>query len=180
MNKFIKGMLCIVGMCTLFLVECSNDASKGEVQTNRQEEVVTSKEEIENIADESNDDTNKYSKKQTYLQKLNQLEVDLNTLLKEKYDSGVTQQMVEASSEEFKKWDDVLNEVYSELKIQLTKEEMNKLTEEQLNWIKSRDEKSEAADDGVEDGTIAPLNRVMSLVTSTKERCYELVNQYME
>lgn len=74
----------------------------------------------------------------------------------------------------------MLNEIYSVLKEQLKEEEMDKLTEEELNWIKSIDEKSEAADDGVEDGTIAPLNRVMSLVTSTKSRCYELVNQYMK
>ena len=113
------------------------------------------------------------------MEKLDELEVELKTKLKEKYDSGVTQQMLEASNEEFEAWDNMLNEIYSKIKVELTEEKVNTLIDEQLNWIDIRDEKSESADDGFEDGTIAPLKRIMSLITSTKDRCYELVNKYM-
>lgn len=160
-----KKIICIVATCALLLVGCSNESSEKEVET---------------TTNSSNDNTNAYSTKQVYLEKLSNLEDNLNSSLKERYDSGITQQMVEAASEEFEKWDDMLNEVWSELKEQLTEEDMNKLTEEQINWIKSRDEKSEAAANEVKGGTMEPLSRVMSLAISTKERCYELVNEYMK
>lgn len=195
MNKLIKSMICILGTCSLFLVGCSNGASEKEKEANKEvnsqtkieksndksnkDEGVDTSKETESGVDSSNESANTYLTKQIYLEKLNKLEADLNISLEEKY-SGTTQQMIEAGYEEYKEWDNVLNEVYSELKKQLTEKEMDKLTEEELNWIKSRDEKSEAAANENKGGTIEPLNRVMSLVTSTKERCYELVNQYMK
>lgn len=160
-----KRIICIVVTCALFLVGCSNGSSEKEVET---------------TTNSSNDNTNAYSTKQVYLEKLSNLEDNLNASLKEKYDSGITQQIVEAASEEFEKWDDMLNEVWSELKGQLPEEDMDKLTEEQVNWIKSKDEKSETAANEVKGGTMEPLSRVMSLAISTKERCYELVNEYMK
>lgn len=182
MSKFIKSMLCIVGTCALFLVGCSNGLSEKEAQTNKEEKVVTSSEKIENEnrSDSSNDNNNTYLTKQIYLEKLNKLEADLKISLKEKYASSVTQDMIDAANEEFKQWDDMLNEAYAELEKQLSKEEMDKLRDEELNWIKTRDEKSEAAADANKGGTIAPLKRVTSLAASTKERCYELVNKYMK
>ena len=191
-------MICILGTCSLLLVGCSNGLSEKESETNKGETVVNpsgeiengdesnkeqgsdSSEKIENEIDSSDDNSNTSSTKQIYLEKLNKLDEDLNKSLKEKYDSGITLQMVEAGSEEYSQWDNILNEIYSELKQQLTEKEMDKLTEEELNWIKIRDEKSEAAANEFKGGTMEPLNKVMSLITSTKERCYELVNQYMK
>lgn len=175
-----KKIICIVATCALFLVGCSNESSEKEVETNKDEKVISSSMEAETTTEPSNDNTKTYSTKQVYLEKLNSLEESLNASLKEKYDSGVTQQMVEAASEEFEKWDDMLNEVWSKLKGQLTEEDMNKLIEEQVNWIKSRDEKSEAAANEFKGGTMELLSRVTSLAINTKERCYELVNKYMK
>ena len=198
MIKNIRNMICILGTCSLLLVGCSNGLSEKESETNKGETVVNpsgeiengdesnkeqgsdSSEKIENEIDSSDDNSNTSSTKQIYLEKLNKLDEDLNKSLKEKYDSGITLQMVEAGSEEYSQWDNILNEIYSELKQQLTEKEMDKLTEEELNWIKIRDEKSEAAANEFKGGTMEPLNKVMSLITSTKERCYELVNQYMK
>jgi len=175
-----KKVICIVVTFALFLIGCSNGSSEKEVETNKDEKVVSSSMEAETTTETSNDNTNTYSTKQLYLEKLSDLEDSLNASLKEKYDSGITQQIVEAASEEFEKWDDMINEVWSELKGQLAEEDMDKLTEEQINWIKSRDEKSEAAANEVKGGTMEPLSRVTSLAISTKERCYELVNEYMK
>ncbi|MDZ4907338.1 DUF1311 domain-containing protein, partial [Clostridium perfringens] len=91
----------------------------------------------ENRNDSSKDNTNTYSTKQIYLEKLNKLEVNLETSLKEKYASPVTQDMIDAANEEFKQWDAMLNEAYAELEKQLSKEEIDKLRDEELNWIKS-------------------------------------------
>lgn len=174
MSKFMKSIICIIGICVLLLGGCSNNTSENRGQTIRKEGEVASTDKIENKIEETT------SNKDIYLEKLNHLEDSLNKSLKDKYDSGITLQMLEAASEEFEEWDYMLNEIYSKLKEQLTEEEMNKLTQEELKWIETRDEKSKAADDGFEDGSIAPVLRLMSLVSSTKERCYELVNQYMK
>lgn len=198
MNKFIRTIICILGTCSLFLVGCNNGISENEKESNKQGQVLTSQDKIKDRDDESNkdegvddseetkngtdletDNIKSYSTKQMYLEKLNKLEDELKISLEEKY-AGTTIQMIEAGSEEYKEWDNILNEIYSELKQQLTKEDMDKLTEEELNWIKNRDEKSEAAANEVKGGTMEPLNKVVSLATSTKERCYELVNQYMK
>ena len=160
MSKFIKSMLCIMGICVLFLGGCSNGVGVKDSPLNKEEaaafssertgdetgesnqnQVTVPSEETENKIDLLNDNTNTYSKKQIYLEKLNELETNLNESLKERYDSGITQQMLEAGSEEFEKWDNMLNEIYSILKEQLTTEEMDKLTAEELNWINGRDEK---------------------------------------
>lgn len=194
MSKFIKSIICIVGTCALFLGGCSNGVSEKEAQTNKEEKAITSSEKIENEnrsdssekvenenkIDSSDDNTNTHPTKQIYLEKLSKLEANLETSLKEKYASPVTQDMIDAANEEFKQWDYMLNEAYAELEKQLSKEEMDKLTDEELNWIKSRDEKSEAAANEFKGGTMEPLNRVMSLAASTKERCFELVNKYMK
>ena len=47
-------------------------------------------------------------------------------------------------------------------------------------WIGEKDKKADDAEKEVEGGTIEPLVRTSSLGTSTKERCYELVNNYIK
>lgn len=194
MSKIAKSILCIVSISSLFLVGCSNVFNDIKGQSNNDDKTITHLENIdeneidtnkgedaiESQENDSTNDNNKNTDKQIYLDKLNELEVNLNISLKEKYDSGITLEMIEASSEEYENWDKMLNEVYSKLAEQLSETEMNNLTEEELNWIKTRDEKSEAADDKFEGGSIAPFLRIDSLAKSTKARCYELVNNYMK
>ncbi|MDV4149868.1 lysozyme inhibitor LprI family protein [Clostridium sp. AL.422] len=128
---------------------------------------------------ENSSSENVSSKKNEYLERLNQLEAELDSSLKKKYDSGITLEMTEAASKEYEQWDYMLNDIYSYLREILTSEEMDKLTEEQLNWIALRDKKAEEADKEFEGGTFAPVNKILSLKTTTKERCYELVELYM-
>ncbi|VYU61571.1 DUF1311 domain-containing protein [Clostridium tertium] len=193
MSKITKVILCIASASILFLSGCSNSTSNKNEDKNS-DTIITSSEDKNNKQDDSNNRqdsgtakedestrNNDYeSIKQIYLDKLNELQANLDTSLKAKYDSGVTLEMVEAASEEYEKWDDMLNEVYFKLKEQLSEDEMDKLTQEELNWIQTRDEKRDAADDGYEDGSIAPFLRIDSMAKSTKERCYELVNNYMK
>ena len=49
------------------------------------------------------------------------------------YESGVTIDLVEAEGIRLKRWDDMLNEIYSLLKVQLTESEMKELKNKQIN-----------------------------------------------
>lgn len=116
----------------------------------------------------------------SYINKLNELDNKLKISLKEKYESPKTNDMTEAASEEFSQWDNMLNEIYSILEQQLPKDEMDKLREEELNWINTKEKKAKEDEAKYEGGSIAPFMRLSSLIGSTKNRCYELVNQYMK
>lgn len=197
MRKLKKGIIGILFSCTLFVVGCTTNLNENKEQANTKEnisissenptnniddskenEVISSSNQIENKNNKNSD--NIASKKQIYLEKLSKLESDLYSLLKEKYASPKTQDLIDASSKEYTQWDNMLNEIYNELQNQLSEEEMSKLIEEERDWINTRNEKSEATANKFKDRTIAPFNRMMSAATSTKERCYELVNQYMK
>ncbi len=214
MNKIIKTVICVMGVCTLFLMGCSSNTSKNEPKTNKEKEILESESRVESNNDVSNnnvsngDDSNNVdlnnndldrdisdnddsndtllpeenndSVKQAYLDKLNNLQAELSVELKDKYASPVTQDMLEAGNEEYGKWDDMLNEIYAELQEQLSEEEMDKLTEDELAWINVRDEKAAEEAKKVEDGSLEPVVKITCLVTSTRERCYELVNNYLE
>lgn len=204
MGKFTKSLFCILAVCTLFLGGCTNSRNENDSQANESDKVINSTEESdsnENInstnenstetnesdkvttsTDETevNENTNSESTKQLYLEKLDNLKADLKISLEEKYASPLTQDMIEGASEELKQWDDMLNEIYGKLENQLPKEEMDKLRVEELKWIETKDKKREEAHKEFEGGTMAPLNALLSLVDSTKSRCYELVNQYMK
>jgi uncharacterized protein YecT (DUF1311 family) len=116
-------------------------------------------------------------KKSEYLQKLNNIEIGLEEL--DYLYNGPTYQMVQAAKETHQRWDDALNEIYGVLKMQLTADEMSKLQEEQRKWIASRDTAAEAAAAEFEGGSLAPLEYAGTLAQVTKERCYELVEVYV-
>lgn len=104
--------------------------------------------------EKSTNESNIALKKDMYLEKLDQLEG-------------------------FKEWDNMLNEVYSILEEDLSKENMDKLREEEKEWINIKEIKSKEAADKYKGGTIEPFMALSSLVDSTKRRCYQLVNEYM-
>lgn len=119
----------------------------------------------------------KKSYKEEYLKKLDSLDEYLKTSIKE---GTTTIEMKEAENTRYKSWDDMLNEIYNLLKTQLTKDEMKKLEEEEVKWIKYRDETAENESKEFEGGTIQPVIYTSSLTKTTKNRCYELVNNYMK
>jgi len=194
MSKFIRKILCVVGMSVFLLVGCSNVNTDKEVQGNKDKEIATekgnetinedntSKENETTIKDETkekDEDKTITLNKQEYLDKMNTLDEKLKVKLKDKL-AGSTIEMREAESEIYIAWDEMLNEVYSEIISTLSEEEKDKLILEEKNWIEERDKKADDAAKEVEGGTMEPLVRTSSLEVSTKERCYELVNNYME
>lgn len=132
------------------------------------------------VASESiNNELLVYSYKNEYINKLNLVEEGMSDL-DYLYENGITVELIEAEETKLKRWDDMLNEIYSLLKIQLTESEMNELKSKQLSWIEYRDTtaNNEASEEG--GGSLSTVVYYSSLARLTKERCYELVNTYME
>lgn len=116
--------------------------------------------------------------KQEYLEKLDAVDAGLGDL--QSLREGSTASMIEAADEEYKRWDEALNQIYGELKEQLSESDMAKLKQEQLEWISTRDETAKEASLKFEGGTMQPLEYSSVLASVTKDRCYELVNSYMK
>ena len=118
------------------------------------------------------------SKKKLYILKLATIQAGLKDL--DSLYAGSNVEMTAAASEEYKRWDDALNEIYGVLKTQLTKDEMSKLQKEEIQWIKYKEAKAKAEAEKMNGGTGASFEYFISLAKSTKDRCYELVNGYMK
>ncbi|MGH0430408.1 lysozyme inhibitor LprI family protein [Bacillus hominis] len=114
-----------------------------------------------------------------YITKLNSIEESLKKL-DYLYEKGITTEMKEGESKRYEAWDNALNEIYGVLKMQLSTKEMNTLREKQREWITYRDQKAEEAWNESGQGTLSGLASISSNVNSTKERCYQLVEQYMK
>lgn len=119
------------------------------------------------------------STKKAYIQKLVGIEEGLSDL-QELYDEGTTVSMTKAAEEKYNRWDDALNEIYGELKNQLTEEEMAELKKEQQAWITKRDETAEKKAAEFKGGTMEALELLSAKAGITKGRCYELVGKYMK
>lgn len=116
------------------------------------------------------------SKKDEYLERLNAMEEsDRNGEVK-----TTMVEMIDQEAERYKTWDKELNEIYGVLKEKLNMEQMDKLRNEQRNWIKHRDELAKEASLKYEGGTMESLEYVATQASLTRERCYELVANYMK
>lgn len=114
-----------------------------------------------------------------YSDKLNQIEKNLEEL-DYLYVDGVTAKMLEAESETFKRWDNALNDIYGVLKTTLSANEMDLLRNEQRDWILFRDHEAETAAAEFKGGSFEMLTLLSVKQQLTKERCYRLVEVYME
>lgn len=74
----------------------------------------------------------------------------------------------------------MLNDIYGELKNQLSASEMNNLKIKQCQWIKDRDAASQKELKEAGGGTLAYAEEARILYEMTRERCYELVTYYMK
>ena len=118
------------------------------------------------------------SKKQGYIIKLDNIEIGLKDL--DKKSSGTTQEMLAAAGDRYKRWDTALNEIYNVLKVQLPSSDIKKLQSEEILWISNRDATAKKASLEMKGGSIEPVIFTRSLADTTKIRCYELVEKYMQ
>lgn len=129
--------------------------------------------------EESSNEVVQHSYKNEYINKLNSLEEGMSDL-DYLYESGVTAQMNEAEATKLGRWDNMLNEIYSLLKTQLTESEMKELKSKQISWIEYRDRTANNESNESGGGSLSGVVYNSSLARLTKERCYELVNTYMK
>lgn len=118
------------------------------------------------------------SRKKEFLNKLNTIEANMYDV-QYLYDTGIESQVKKGNSIAFERWDNALNEIYGVLKTELSSSQMAKLKQEQLKWITYRDNEAQKAYDDWGGGSYAPIMLMDTKIELTKERCYELVNQYM-
>lgn len=86
----------------------------------------------------------------------------------------------EQEAERYKDWDVVLNEIYGVLEEQLSTEQMDKLREEQRDWVNQRDEVAKEASLEYKGGSTESLEYVATQASLTRDRCYVLVANYMK
>lgn len=185
----------IILLSIFTLVACNNKSEEnindeGESSQRHKEEVV--KENIqeteratsldENITeDNSIDSVAKIKGRQEFLEKLDDIQKELDSLdIKKDSDNGVTNAMRSFYGISYDEYDKALNEIYDLFKEKLPKETMKELQEEQLKWIKEKEERAMKESEEYKDGTFEFVAYNISLYESTKDRCYELVNTYME
>ncbi|BDH60362.1 hypothetical protein MTP04_04920 [Lysinibacillus sp. PLM2] len=122
---------------------------------------------------------NNESLKDAYLKKLNDTKTEMEEMRNNPISSS-TYALKEVENEIYIVWDDLLNEIYGVLQQQLPKEEMDKLKEEQRNWITYRDKSALEASQKYKGGTQEHLEYDIVRNNRTEERCFELVENYMK
>lgn len=165
----------------------SNDSSKESTgasdknEGNQAEE--SSMEDSNTQVDSSEEDHTPISKvagRTEYLNKLDNIQKELDAMPDKKdSDKGVTNAMKNYYGVSYERYDDALNQIYSLLKKELSPAVMKELKAEQLKWIEQKEAKAEKERLKYEGGTFENVAWYISLYESTKDRCYELVNEYM-
>ncbi|ANU15227.1 lipoprotein, putative [Planococcus halocryophilus Or1] len=113
-----------------------------------------------------------------YLDRIYKLEADLESYGKV-WETGSDAEITQASYNQLKIWDDLLNEIYQTLKIELTETEFLELRDFQRAWIAKKERiADEARKDFAGGSWEVPVYNDAQL-EETKERCYWLVMNYM-
>jgi uncharacterized protein YecT (DUF1311 family) len=153
-------------------------------QANNTEEMAptdTEMEENEIQNDNTTETITKISGRRTeFIEKLDNIQKELDSLPeKEASDNGVTNAMKSYYGLSFEKYDKALNEIYALLQQELSPEIMKELKPKQIEWIEQKEELAHEARQQYIGTTFENVAYFISLYDSTKEKCYELVNEYM-
>lgn len=119
--------------------------------------------------------------KSQYIQRMKKIDSESKKLDKE-YDSdrGSTQAgMNGISGEQAKLYDDELNKIYDYLKQNLSKEKAKELEKSEMAWIKEKENKIAEIKKQYNGGSVLPLMVNSEVAKESKERCYYLIDNYM-
>jgi uncharacterized protein YecT (DUF1311 family) len=206
--KVYKSKFFIVALLVVLIggmSACSNSSDKA-TSTNNQSDAESIEDSSDSTADstmESDNSSNNHSNESSnsqgevskgetnnkekiegrrteFIEKLDSIQKELDTLPEKKdSDKGVTNAMKDYYGISYEKYDEALNEIYDLLKTELSPETMKDLKAEQINWIEQKEDKANEERQKYEGGTHENVAYYTSLYESTKDRCYELVNNYM-
>ena len=115
---------------------------------------------VQNVLEEAEREATALQKKLEEDPTLNQ--ADMNTL----------------SMEIYQVWDDVLNDLWKNLKETLDEETMDDLLQEQRTWIKENEAEVQKAREEVGGGSLAPLVANQKAAELTRTRVYELASYF--
>ena len=110
-----------------------------------------------------------------FLNELNDIQKDINEMPA----GDTTAEMHEFADNEYKLWDNALNKIYRYLKNNLPQDKFKALEQDEVRWIKEKEAKAKDAADKFKGGTAEPVVYLGALADETKDRCYKLVNEYM-
>lgn len=126
---------------------------------------------------ESAKDNTTASLKDEYFQKLQDTKTKVDQI---KPEDSSTYALKAVEDYKYEIWDDLLNEIYRVLQEQLTDVEMDSLREKQREWIDYRDATALEASKKYEGGTQEHLEYSAVIAKLTEDRCYVLVEDYMQ
>lgn len=116
--------------------------------------------------------SNLYQQAQTEIALIEVRDAQLNSNLT--YESQA--EMNQDSGELYTIWDDELNVIWGYLKQSLDSASMDALTQDEINWISTKEQAMNEAEAEFAGGTMAIANRNMKGYEMTKARVYELAN----
>ncbi|MGX7304287.1 lysozyme inhibitor LprI family protein [Enterococcus columbae] len=87
--------------------------------------------------------------------------------------------LLQAADAEYQQWDQLLNQIYTSLMQLLPTDKAQQLKQEEINWINEKENKANAIYNQQNNGSLNRLEAMNSRISSTKERCYALIQQYM-
>ncbi|MEH7385880.1 lysozyme inhibitor LprI family protein [Bacillus sp. JJ1521] len=154
-------------------VDSTEDAANT-ANNNNNEKVDTPKTEPPKVEDTSK--TTTMNIKEEYLKKLKDTKKVTDEMEAE---STATYALKAVEDDRWDIWDDLLNEVYGVLNEQLPPNEMDKLRQEQRDWINHRDDTALEASVKYKGTTSEHLEYSTISADLTEERCFELVKEYM-
>ena len=197
----------IITLSLITLVSCSKDNKKSESSINKIEEKnqqikpdvndVNNKDNItatdsssspnkENINDNTQESnprnpvTKIEGRRKEFIEKLDNIQKELDSLPEKKdSDAGITNAMRSFYGISYDMYDKALNEIYALLKEQLSSETMQNLQSEQIKWIEKKEATATNEAEKYKGGSFEFVAYNSSLYGTTKNRCYELVNNYM-
>ncbi|MFC9540628.1 lysozyme inhibitor LprI family protein [Lysinibacillus sp. NPDC056959] len=119
------------------------------------------------------------SQKDEYIQKLDSIDAGLADL-EHLYTNKDNTEILKAEKETYNRWDNILNEIYALLKQQLSSGDMQSLKEVQIEWIKDKESSAKNAASKYAEDEMKEITKYKIEAQYTKERCYELVKNYMK
>lgn len=160
--------------------ESTVESDNNEEKQSEQSSMEDSDSQVDSSQEAERSPETKVAGKTEYLNKLDNIQKELDAMPDKKdSDKGVTNAMKNYYGVSYEKYDDALNEIYALLKKELSPEVMKALKAEQVKWIEQKEAKAEKERLKYEGGTFENVAWYISLYESTKDRCYELVNEYM-
>ncbi|TRM12008.1 DUF1311 domain-containing protein [Lentibacillus cibarius] len=183
MKNDCKFLIAILTVVLVILAACgdssdeSSAALDGPSHANQNTNADSSN--VDSKANDSIDNTNTGNLKEEYLKKLNDAKKEMKASRKE-VEGKTTYAMKKIEGDRYDVWDGLLNEIYGVLKKQLSAEEMDQLRKEQRKWLDDRDDTAKEASLKYKGGTMEQLEYVMVRNNLTKERCFELVEDYLK